>query len=853
MDRRRPTHITDLDHRHRITQAANITERVSARIFQRDLSATKPGKARNTQTLDAYDIWGKPIENVDAEKLKQQINQTIVETISPLSEHELDYFAMLVPQYVQAITSSEKYIDEVYQKDMLAIVKVAIDWFMHPEEIEKTHIRIGFGGEEIVNSRLPAYIVPALHMLEEFKGINEHYRNWSMLNALQDKAGEPRAKDINAYMVSSIDQTINAAQKTEDFEKHIGQKIAERRKQHRKKVAFDEETERQKAILEEMEENKFLSSEQVRLIITSAWTEFTENPPNIQELQQQYHFTDQLPKIVAFNAANAAIEIDQMQRDNVLLARENSQKLLKAYVAEFHPELTGQLIFQNDVSWDQLSHHAKMQLLFAHELIDTFDGKKEEVEARLARFGDHHRRRQENTILGMSISEAYGAAHAFFFQDKYTVDAWAEKLPSTRIMEMVEVPRNVLYHQGPPEKEFGVYRKLFSENATVTQFIDWLRRRQKRAHFENETQMHFDELATQVYQQAKNIQQEGDVKGRFAACVGKAIYFKEKNSAAVGVCVDPKTAAAKQEFFRFIATDRFKNSANQEKEWLHYIKELIIDRPWEKPEEIEDVIKQMQAYQERMKRFDDKVHVLRQREDDVATDTLIAEQGVEGQEAVYPINKAELVVSVGDLPTYYHFGRTDSVTWPSLEHASLKKYEEAKDVVDRLYGVGTTVKDQIVVSMLNEPITQGWEVFADGITKIVKDAIPEEQFLNMVVEDKKALEGEYSDIVQMEIRGINHDEILFELEKRLRAIVDTRAQIIHTQTGIDQAAALYYSTKFYLPALNDVVMTDLAAEQFKVRSATRDFRLMMEDISPNDSLDAERRYNQLLTQTFSIN
>lgn len=855
MDRKRqPAHIVDLDKHHRIIQAANLTEKVTARIFQRGSVV-----AKSNQAFDSYDIWGKPTEA--AEDFKQQVNQTISESVALLSERELDYFGMLVPQFVQAIASSEKYVDEVYQKDTLSIVKIAIDWFMHPEEVKKTHIRIGFGGEEIVNSRLPAYIVPALHMLEDLKKINGHYINWAMLNALQDTVGGNRAQDINTFMVNGISQAINQGGKTAGFDKYIEQKVAAKKSQYKKAKQFDEVGEKQKAVLEEMEENKFLTTEQARIIIIDAWTSLAGKPPEMKELQKLYHFTDGLPKIVAFNAAHAAIEIDRMDANRVIPARDNSQKLLRAYVSEFHPDLVNQLAFQNDIPWSQLSHHAKMQLLFAHELIDTYDGEKEEVETRLAKFGKHHRRNLTNTILGMPISEAYGAAHAFFFQDPYAVTAWDEKLPNPQMMEYVQttsgeidIPRNIVFHQGPPEKEFGVYRKLFSENATTTLFLDWLKRRQKRAKFESDTQLYFDVLATQIFEQAKIIQQDGDVKGGFTACVGKAIYFKEKTSDAVGVCADPKTMAAKQEFFRFMNTDRFKNAKNQEAEWLLYVGELTVDKPWETPEEIEEVVSKMKKYQERMKQVEDRVHILRQREDDESTEALIASQGTEFQEVINPRNKLELVVSVGNLPTYYHFEPTDSVIWPTTEPVMGQKYIDAKDRVARFYGVGTTVTDQVAVNLLKEQEMQGWSVFSDGITAFIKDSIPEEHFLKLIDTDKKALEQTYSAIIQMEYASIDHDAILFELDKRVRALVEERAASISELTkGIDHAAALFYVTKFYLPALNNIMMTDLAAEQFKVVSAQRDFQLMMEDIAPDNPLDAERHYNELLTHTFSVN
>src|SRR3989344_9220798 len=119
---------------------------------------------RSRQTFEVFDYVGNTENPAEAEyvDVRTKIRRRMVESGIRLSMKEQEYMGRLLPDLVKALVLDEQYIDKVHKKDLQPMFDVATDWFMHPEMIDRTHLRIGFGGEELVNSRAPAYIVPAL-------------------------------------------------------------------------------------------------------------------------------------------------------------------------------------------------------------------------------------------------------------------------------------------------------------------------------------------------------------------------------------------------------------------------------------------------------------------------------------------------------------------------------------------------------------------------------------------------------------------------------------------------------------------------------------------------------------------
>ena len=123
-----------------------VAHRTLAQIFQRSGSDASD---QTQQTLSVYSRQGEyvnPASNKSYPIHYQKAVQNIEACTSLLSVEKQEYFAYLVPQLVANLVQDNDTIDQVYDGDFDNIISIAADWFMHPDQVGETHIRVGYGG-----------------------------------------------------------------------------------------------------------------------------------------------------------------------------------------------------------------------------------------------------------------------------------------------------------------------------------------------------------------------------------------------------------------------------------------------------------------------------------------------------------------------------------------------------------------------------------------------------------------------------------------------------------------------------------------------------------------------------------
>lgn len=483
--------------------AQSIVNACVAKIETRKL----PNGDESNHPLEVYDIQGES-HTPQYDQYREQATKSVYEMLRSLdvAKEEHHHAGLLLPKIVEALILDDRYIDRVYEPDLPSIVGIAIDWFTHPEEIYQTHIRIGEGGESQLTSRRLAYETGALRSMEKVREMYARYTNYAIehelnnrLDAVATSLFPKRSQKLerNAY-IQSFQHKINIA-KLRTLEKR-GVNIAVKFSLDVSRIDDPDYADTVNAAVgvPEMEtfEGTMLALAETREILIDAWSSVFEEPIDFTNLKQKYHISDHVPTLVVFNASNAAIAINGKDADHVYETRDAAQRLLMNYVREFHPGLEEYILFQNDLPWTSEGEFAKRMLLgYRKDLLVRENGAVRKATEQLNLFAAHHRERgADDTVFGFSPAEVYAILHHEFFADISSVNPGElrDAVPDIGIMdthftgvsvlngEMQEAsfvhrtPKHVLYHQGPPEMVFGIYRNILREKDSLTGWTKWL-------------------------------------------------------------------------------------------------------------------------------------------------------------------------------------------------------------------------------------------------------------------------------------------------------------------------------------------------------------------------------------------
>lgn len=465
--------------------SARLVDKTFEVIMQRD--GATPGKQ---QSLTLYSATGddryNPASGQIVKEVKADMARNVAFAAEQLNEQERSEMSILVPELVKALVLNGEMIGQVYKPDLAVLVGIAVDMFMHPELVDQTHFRVGYGGETRVNSRSPAYIIPALTSIREIGRVFARQENRALQRELyktSNKYGFP-ANEIDSLLINLIDRAVQSKGQEMEFQQAAG-------RYEQSVVTGQKQLTPAQFKLSQLTQTNYLTTQESKKILDSAWqslqsrllesgVEITKEDLNAikVDLQKRYHFTNKIPKLVVFNASHAAININHMDQGQVLRARDQTQALLSRYVALASPEVVDSLVFQNDQPWDTWKDDDFTLTLieFSRNVIEEAKGATA-VRSTLGKFGNHHIQSAESSemVLGMQPSDAYSVLHPFFFSDLLVNDSGDSRIPQPLIMEPITSARNVIFHAGPPEKVFGVYRKAVLEYTTYENFIHWMR------------------------------------------------------------------------------------------------------------------------------------------------------------------------------------------------------------------------------------------------------------------------------------------------------------------------------------------------------------------------------------------
>lgn len=668
--------------------------------FREDVAGTLSNRIVSTiaqRGLEVYSEYGQPAKGYQ-ERLQPKVDRMTIDASIRLDFNRRKYMGILVPKLVEALLGDPKDVSRVYEPSLSSTVATALDWFRTPDAVGETQFRVGFGGNEEVGSRGPSYLEPTLNTVDAVRRVYAEYENWATLNTLYDKQGRGNQEEIDKVVTDAL----------------------------RKRLPKDEKN--RQNLLEEVQDSKRLSPELINQAITEAWGTLTGKPLSTsdkEEIKDEYRISDKLPQIVVFNAGNAAKVINGMDPQKVDTARNINQDLIIKVAETTHPEVAKNIRFQNDLFWNPNDFYTKMMVLYTRHLVGSLNGKHHQVDETLAQFGEHHQK-TEGGAFGLTSSEAYEALHPQFFEDYLQGKDPSETLPRPAVMEPMPVPRHRRVDQARPEIRFGVARKYFQENATVSGMIEWLGSRYETATLK------LDSAAQQVQQQATLLYEkpaQGKDKDKpkiFKTSLGRVIqglnvpketkdrlrdFLTTDESFSSGSIKNAQTAKENDE--KTVDEKIAELNAAQQKAWQEITdrlnKEKITDNPWH----LERLIYRLMEYQERVGQLKKDVNLAVQRGDNEALRELIVIQPAASNihpainldfadtvtvpSITYPLTSAEYVVNRGSqVPTYYARPESDTRLYPDPELPSAEQYvqaaEDANAVKDRLNGTLKTAE-----------------------------------------------------------------------------------------------------------------------------------------------------------------
>lgn len=805
-------------------RAAHITDRMWDAVVSRDRGLPN---TQTHQSLAFYNEWGKVNEDPVTEEFtldqKKKIAGEVYEVILDMSQQEMNVMALLAPKLASALVLDRRYITKVHDKDFRSIFSIALDWFINPDAIDQTQIRTGFGGEEQVGNRVPAYVISGIETLKRIKEVMWSHGNWAVHNALRDTIPAEMGPQVDWFIVWSIRNQFGNLT-------------------HPDGTAYADPD-----YLDEIMNPKRVKPEEMRGIVNHAWNNFTRRPQDLEKVRKNYHVTDKVPKLVIFNGANAAIAIDHMDKDKVHEARRKTQGLINAYINTFHPDFIDDIVFQNDTDWEHHNDITIFMMHYLHDLIATKNGERIRVAEKLHQFGQHHQRDRQSEVLGMLPSDAYAMLHRDFFDDPFLREG-TDKLYPTNIMDGLLPTRNIIYRQGQPEIVFGAIRKLVGEEASMSEFIKWMKDREIALTDD------YGAIARKVTETAIAIQKK--ISGRvdssdrtYASFLQQAVGMLSKRKDEEGL----STHAAS--FFKgFFNSERFKSAGEMQPDlWIKFVDRLdmsmlppvsddpAVQRQYE-IDQLQGFIEHMEWHVGVMEQYQERVNEAIQ---DGNTPEMM--QLAETPEALLHMTaqRLETVTVVGDMPVYY-VAKPDSVAWPHFTESSLARYEQEVEE--------TQLKSKRLRGTMN---TMG-----------VWIKIPSDEFSEEIPLELRALSKPYVDQYAAKLKEIAErvDEQEKSGEDPLKILQNLQDNMMlltvgENQNPSDDKGQLFSTFSAYYPHLDGklpefvvsqilrkahedastTILTDAATEVAKAEAVIKDYYTILRDINPEIAgLEIER-------------
>ncbi len=821
-----------------LKQAAdNLSKRCFNAMFNRavqtsgNLQETKlPKKGQKGESIQAKPMLGyrRPgeffsVQGIDSQQeLEAIFNSLILNALRKLAaeattpeERKLktEMLGMVLPDFIRALVLDGEFIDHIHADDISNIVDIALDWFLHPELVSLTQIKIGFGGNEEANSRMPAYPISAIRTAERVQETFGRHRNWALLKEL--------------YKLTEKSEDIRQA-----LELHTEEFLFVKRQDDASIPTHDSST-YSEFVRDELANCQYVRVQDVTMILLKTFAALGHPLTEKEQvsLAQKYHFTDQTPTLVFFNAAHAAITINSMNREAVLQTREYNKALITAYMSEFHPDLP-MPIFQNDRDWSEHDSFTKLMILYAQFVIESHRDEMGGVDDQLESFEANHRQNAKSTHYGMNPAKIYGSLHPYFFGDSPNTES-GDQLPFNNVMTPLFQPRHIVGHQGVPEVTFGVYRDVFKRHANLRDLVEWLKRT------ENLSKTSLSQLAIEV---------DTKVMEAETPSYGKRLidYITKKVMPEANIVSTSKNKLLEK-------AKHLRNEENSEvarQEWLSFCAELqsedIFAKTGVTADEVSNALIQVQTWQSEARNLNERLFATT----DPDQRFEITEQLADSSIPIPVRSTVRIGTSVGKHATYYlKEGDTPLEGFHSADQISLVNYTQrftAASLNKRtLEGTVPYTQKNVLPALIDSDTSRGWDIFAAALADQLGTIFGEEVFAQWMSEDVDKMANLYRGSVQEELtfqgdKVEKASHVHNFLSQGIQNIAEERIQVIldeaaHQGITLETQGVRHYVWSALVGSWTTEggkqAITDSEVIVDEIRSTMSDFMVILHDVA----------------------
>jgi hypothetical protein len=801
---------------------AAVSEVLRRNGSTKEAQASHAHPGRTEQTLELYkrDPSAELVNPADPEykaKLEESVTEKIKTALLSIDskerKHFLECLGVLYPELVKCLVLDDSYIDRVYEPHFDTVFDIALDWVMHPEEMDSTHIRVGFGGNQIVGNRIPAYVVGAFRTVEQIHDLYNKFTNWALINSLHD---EIRDKELSQQASNLIGEALLEYDRSENGSKlHAAMEVPSA----------------QLAVVMEIDNvggKHVIPCEVTRGIVSKVYEQMTGSPPDMSMLSQEYRFSSKYPKIVVFNGANAAIYVNKMSRDQVVNTRDATQFFLRKYAEMFHPAVSDALVFQNDTDWTHHSVHSRMLLQYAAYLGRINPELMAQVSDKLAGFEEHHTLDGHLLVRGMPSYLAYAHIHPLIFMDGTTERDWAEKIPMHDAVDPVDAPKYTIYHQGRPERIFGVSRKIYSESATLSGYVDFLR------NIQVALDVHTGDFHSVVWQNAQSLCDKANEK---------APDNKKKplNGFLVQAAANiVKNSPFKLEVLNYLKSEAFKTAEDSWVAWQDFCVQLRAQLPKEDPQELGDLIYALTLHQNDVVAFKKALTVARDKGE--RSHVAVLETHPIARMVSSQLGAVECQVRVGEVPVYYPVEGVDTEIYPTTALPCIDRYrtelEKVTKIEKRTTGtirfLGKRLGELIEAADISET---GYEL-NDSSAPLVDEVVSQ---VATNIGNQLVLWESLESNGQLKI-----EDVQVEFDASVEAVIATLTDRIDMGVGLRGLVL----TKLYPQALKMVqerTALQMLTRKAGIQRALYDYKMILRDIDPDEAV-AEQKYHLLIEE-----
>lgn len=354
------------------------------------------------------------------DSFRPAVTQVIAESAQGLEPKsgEAIRVSEMAPDLLEALISSPTIVG-ITPEYYANVVRFSIEAARNPKLISETVIRVGFGGSDDseVSMRWPAYLIPALNLLEKF-----------------DVVRNKRRDAATRALINSRYKTMVSGQNFAGMEKS------------------------------EIAAKKTQIGEQAREDVLNDVYQFAEDEIN-RSSEEAGVF--ELPSVELFFVPHTGITINHKDKDRTLGHTKKSIKLASAFLDRFYPQYKKYFHVEIDKPWKHDFMYTDLLFGYFEEVIQDH-ANTEVLQALKGRSANHINGAAHHTH---STPEAlYAALHPIIFGDQLGVPV----LPAVMRRNLGLVTITI---GGRPERLFNHVRDVISEHATIEGLTTYIQKK----------------------------------------------------------------------------------------------------------------------------------------------------------------------------------------------------------------------------------------------------------------------------------------------------------------------------------------------------------------------------------------